>query len=225
MLLFTLLVGSHLARGSLGLGAPFLVLAGGAFGVGLWLVLLHLPVHPLFDELGAANGTTLTRLCIVAWLLAVPSAVPSSPLAWSVVLLAGVAAALDGVDGWIARRTGTATGFGARFDMETDAALVLALAIIAWWLGKAGAWVLLSGMLRYLFVAAAWHWRWLAAPLAYSQRRRIVCSLQVLALIVCIAPVIPLGVSDGVAAAALLMLMLSFAIDVRCLYGHEKEDR
>jgi phosphatidylglycerophosphate synthase len=29
---------------------------------------------------------------------------------------------LDGVDGRVARRTGSQTGFGARFDMELDAA-------------------------------------------------------------------------------------------------------
>ena len=40
--------------------------------------------------------------------------------------------ALDGVDGWLARRSGIASAFGARFDMEIDALLILVLAVLAW---------------------------------------------------------------------------------------------
>ena len=36
---------------------------------------------------------------------------------------------LDAVDGWLARRTRTATELGARFDMEVDAFLILALSV------------------------------------------------------------------------------------------------
>ena len=38
-----------------------------------------------------------------------------------------------------------ASAFGARFDMETDALLLLVLAALAWQFDKAGAWVLASG--------------------------------------------------------------------------------
>ena len=41
-------------------------------------------------------------------------------------------ALLDLVDGWVARRTGTASPFGARFDLETDAALILVLSWLVW---------------------------------------------------------------------------------------------
>ena len=52
---------------------------------------------------------------------------PSPLSVTSVDERAGAAAvvALDGVDGWIARRIGRTTVFGARFDMEVDAALML----------------------------------------------------------------------------------------------------
>ena len=42
-----------------------------------------------------------------------------------------VALALDWVDGQVARRTGTCSAFGARFDMETDAFLILVLSAYA----------------------------------------------------------------------------------------------
>ena len=61
---------------------------------------------------------------------------------------------LDGVDGWLARRDQTASRFGARFDMEIDALLILALSVLAWRHDKAGEWVVISGLLRYVFVAA-----------------------------------------------------------------------
>ncbi|PYR47231.1 MAG: hypothetical protein DMF89_19515 [Acidobacteria bacterium] len=106
----------------------------------------------------------------------------------SAVAIALVVVLLDGVDGWVARRTRTASAFGERFDLETDAALILVLAILAWQYGKAGPWVLLSGLLRYLFVAAGWLWPWMGAPLASSLRGKTVCVVQIVALIVAIAP-------------------------------------
>ena len=75
-------------------------------------------------------------------LVAMSSRPAATDMAWSIVAIAIVAVVLDGVDGWVARRTGTASAFGMRFDMETDAALILVLAILAWRYGKAGPWIL-----------------------------------------------------------------------------------
>ena len=47
--------------------------------------------------------------------------------------LAGFALALDGVDGHLARRFDQVSDFGARFDMEVDAALILVLCIGLSW--------------------------------------------------------------------------------------------
>ena len=59
------------------------------------------------------------------------------------VALAAVALALDLVDGWLARRTGTVTALGARFDGEVDAFLILALSVYV--APAYGAWVLAIG--------------------------------------------------------------------------------
>ena len=82
--------------------------------------------------------------------------------------LALPAVALDGVDGWLARRSGLSSDFGARYDMETDALLILVLAVLAWRQEKAGAWIVLAGAMRYLFVAAGYIWTWMTAPLPPS---------------------------------------------------------
>ena len=55
-----------------------------------------------------------------------------------------VAAVSDVLDGWLARRHGTAADFGARFDMETDALLILLLSVLCLRYDKAGAWILIG---------------------------------------------------------------------------------
>jgi phosphatidylglycerophosphate synthase len=131
-----------------------------------------------------------------------------------------VVTALDAVDGWFARRSHMASDFGARFDMETDALLVLALAILGWQYGKAGAWVLLCGMLRYLFVAAGYMWPWLQRPLPPRRRRQAICIVQVVGLSVVIVPLIEPPGSSVMAAVALSALCYSFLIDVVWLWRH-----
>ena len=49
-------------------------------------------------------------------------------------------------------RSNEASSFGARFDMETDALLILVLAALVWQHGKAGPWILAAGLMRYAFV-------------------------------------------------------------------------
>jgi phosphatidylglycerophosphate synthase len=106
------------------------------------------------------------------------------------------------------------SGFGARFDMETDALLILVLSVLTWQHAKAGPWVLLCGLMRYAFVAAGWVMPWLARPLRSTTRGKAAAVAQMLGLCVALAPVVPLPISAGVAAAALATLIWSFAIDV-----------
>jgi phosphatidylglycerophosphate synthase len=77
--------------------------------------------------------------------------------------------------------------------------------------------VLAAGLLRYVFVSAAWAWRWLAAPLPPSRRRQAMCVVQIASLLVCLIPVVPPAMAAALAAASLALLSLSFAIDVHTL--------
>ncbi len=120
---------------------------------------------------------------------------------------------LDGLDGWVARRTGTETPFGARYDMEIDAFLMLVLSTLVWLADRAGVWVLLIGGMRYLFVAAGRVVPSLRGPLFPSLRRKVVCVIQGVALLVCLGPVIPGGVAVAAAAIALALLSWSFGVD------------
>lgn len=191
-----------------------LLYAGGA--VLVWRGLPAAHPHPRF---GAANRVTLLRLALAALLAGVIGEPLPQPgqIAWAIVVTATVAAALDAADGPLARRSGMASEFGARFDMETDAWLTLVLCGLVLHFGKAGAWVLAAGLMRYAFVAASRPWPWLAGPLPASLRRKAVCVLQISTLIVCLVPIVPPALSSALAAASLLLLSWSFAVDVRTL--------
>ena len=212
---------------AVGLGADYVAKALLWFALGLTLVWygLRTGAHP-YARFGGANRVTLLRLALAGLLVALlrePVWIAAAPadghtmLAWAVVASATNTAVLDAVDGPLARRSGLASPFGARFDMETDAAFILVLCALVWQADQAGVWVLAAGLMRYVFVAAGWRWRWLAAPLPPSRRRQTVCVVQIVSLIVCLAPVVGSALSTALAAVSLALLSLSFAIDVHQL--------
>ncbi len=166
---------------------------------------------------GAANLITATRGLLVLVVAAAGLASHTPGTAGLAVAIASVAALLDLADGWVARRTGTATAFGARFDMEVDALLIVVLSVLVWRFGITGPWVLASGLLRYLFVALARPFPWLARPLPPSRRRQTVCVVQIVALLVALAPITPAPLAAPAAVAGLAALAWSFAVDVAWL--------
>lgn len=190
------------------------LLAAGLVASLLTLLWRTVDAHP-HARFGPANQITLLRVGLACVLVA---AVPGlhAPT-WTLAAIAGLAALLDAVDGWCARRTRLGSAFGARFDLESDAFLVLVLALLLWRLGLAGAWVLLSGLMRYAFVAAARAWPWLAAPLPASTRRRAVCAVQVAILWACLLPHLPHALTAAMAGVGVAALAWSFAIDVAWL--------
>ena len=206
-----------LARPWLGTGPLFPWKAVALLGVVMAIAVRFVDAHP-FATLGPANQVTLVRALLVALTAAAIGEGHTPNIAWGAVGAATVAGLLDGVDGWLARRSGMASTFGARFDVETDAALILALSVLVWRYDKAGAWVLASGLMRYAFVAAAWPLPWMGGPLTPTLRGRIVAVAQIIGLSVALAPVIPKSVSVPIAAVTLVALTWSFAVDVRRLW-------
>lgn len=161
-------------------------------------------------SLGACNVVTLGRLVIVCVIVA--PLVGGTPAAWSIFGLASVALALDGVDGWLARRSGRASGFGARFDVEVDAALALVLSMHA--AGHVGLVALVLGVPHYAFALARTAFPWLAGPLPERFSRKAVCVFQIATLIVLQLPIIPGPVAAGLVALAVAALAWSFGRDI-----------
>jgi phosphatidylglycerophosphate synthase len=207
-------------RASLHLSAGYPFSAGLVFLVVMGVAIGFLNgTHP-FSSFGAANQITTLRLLLVALVASLAGEPASTETAGVAVAASVMVTALDGVDGWLARQRGMMSAFGARFDMEIDALLILTLSILAHREGKAGAWVLASGLIRYLFVGAGWMFAWLSAPLPPSRRRQTVCVVQVIGLILVVSPGVVPPVSTVLAAAALLILVYSFLIDTLWLKRH-----
>ncbi len=96
---------------------------------------------------GAANWITAVRLVLVLGLTATPGA----DLRW-VAFVCSLVLGLDTLDGYVARRSGSASVFGGRFDMETDATFVLTMGIHCVYGIGLGAWALIPGLWRYCYV-------------------------------------------------------------------------
>ncbi len=210
-----------LASRQLHFGSAYLPKSLLLFAAGALLMLRVLPAHHPFPNLGPANTVTLVRAALVALLAAMlGEQVPGAPLAATVIATEVIV--LDGFDGWLARRTGMVSRFGARFDMEIDAALVAVLAVLAWQLGKVGVWVLLSGAMRYLYAAAAAFVPMLRRPLPPSYRAKTIAVIQMLALVVAVAPWSSATLASDVAATGLVCLTVSFLMDIVWLARHAR---
>ncbi|GEK68910.1 Phosphatidylglycerophosphate synthase [Paracoccus denitrificans] len=170
------------------------------------------------DRIGGCNAVTLLRAAVTCALLA-PLA-DGAAAGWAVAMAGLVALALDGVDGWLARRSGLVSGFGARFDMEVDAAFALTLALHTWLGTTLGPEVLLLGVLRYGFVAAGTALPWLRADLPQRLRRKAICVLQLATLLLLQTPLPSHAQAGFLAWLATAALALSFALDIRWLWRH-----
>ena len=208
------------ARAGLDLSTLYPLKAAAVFAAGTLLTIGLVGEHHPFARFGPGNATTTVRAAFVA-LVASLVGEPGLPIVAASAAGVGLAAtALDGVDGWLASRTRRTSAFGARFDMETDVFLVLALSVLAWQYGKAGPWVLLCGLMRYLFVAAGWLWPWLRGPLSPTLRGKAICVVQFVGLSLTIVPAIRPPFSSLLAAVTLAALVYSFWVDVLRLWRH-----
>lgn len=220
----------HPATGQLSAAAAAAVLvlaavqpepAGWIAGLAYTVVLVHLLDLGMrragAASLGPAGLVTLTRATLTGGVLVlvVDGVATGTTPGWPLVALAAVALVLDAVDGQVARRTGTATPLGARFDMEADAVLLLVLSAQAALL--VGPWVLAIGLMRYVFVAVSRVLPWLRGTLSPRYSAKVVAALQGIVLVVAVSEVLPTVVAAVLVAASLALLTWSFGHDVRRL--------
>ncbi|GIM92298.1 CDP-alcohol phosphatidyltransferase family protein [Paractinoplanes toevensis] len=195
--------------------------AGLAAGAGYGLVLCVLLAVGLqrarMTRMGPANVVTFSRAILVGGVTALVVTSFAHPVSTpALVAVAGVALALDGVDGQVARRTGNTTALGARFDMEIDAFLILVLSVYAG--DRFGWWTVALGAYRYVFVAASWARPWLNAALPYRFSRKVVAALQGIVLALVTADLLPHLLAVAALAVALGSLTWSFGRDTLWLY-------
>jgi len=211
-----------LLTGSVGLGA-----AGWIVGVASAVIIAVALARALTrgpDGLGPASWVTLVRATLAVGLAALTadSFAADTPVALYVTL-AAVALALDLIDGWLARRSGTESDLGARFDGEIDAFLILTLSVYV--ASAYGAWVLLIGAARYVYLVGEWTLPWMRAALPSRRWRKVVTAVQGIVLTVAAAGVLPRALTQVLLAIALASLAVSFAQCVWWLWRHRHEAR
>jgi phosphatidylglycerophosphate synthase len=214
------IVAGMAARPWLQAGALYPWKAAALFAAMMAIAITFVGEHP-FPRLGPANRVTIIRSILLALIAGLIGESVTSRVAWAVVIAATAVAVLDGVDGWLARRSRMASEFGARFDMEIDGLVIMVLSVLVWRHGKAGAWVLLGGILRYAFIVAGWLLPWMARPLQSTYRAKAVAVTHVVGLIVAMGPIIPMPLSAIGVAATLALLSWSFMVDVGRLWRKE----
>jgi phosphatidylglycerophosphate synthase len=169
------------------------------------------------DALGLADLVTLSRATLACGVAAlVADSFLAQPATATLVVLAVAALVLDAVDGWVARRTRTASPFGARFDGEVDAFLILVLSVYV--AGSFGLWVLAIGAARYLFGMAGWVMPWMREPLPPRYWRKVVAGTQGVVLALAVAEVTPRWLTYAALAVAFGLLAESFGRDVWWLW-------
>ncbi|XVS65595.1 CDP-alcohol phosphatidyltransferase family protein [Actinosynnema sp. CA-299493] len=187
-------------------------LAGFAFAVAAQALLSGAVQRSARGVLGPADRVTLARGLLVGCVTALVADGGRHPAL--LVVAASVALALDFVDGQVARRTGTASPMGARFDMEVDAFLILVLSVhVAFTLGP---WVVVMGALRYAFVAASLGLVRLRGALPPSYARKAVAAVQGVALVIAASGLPPHP--EVLVGLALASLLWSFGRDIIWLW-------
>ena len=213
------LAGTDLAAGLSPLGWA----AGALWLLGSTTLLTIGLVRRRMRRFGPANAVTGTRSALVAVVTALTATSFTQPI--PTALLVGVtvpALALDAVDGWMARRTGTASELGARFDMEVDAFLLLVLSVYV--APALGLWVLAIGGLRYAFVVAGWMLPWMRATLPFRYWRKVVTAYAGIALAVAASGLLP-SLDSLLVGVALLLLVESFTRDTVWLIRRRRAPR
>ncbi|WP_435063110.1 CDP-alcohol phosphatidyltransferase family protein [Halobaculum sp. EA56] len=172
---------------------------------------------------GVANAVTLGRGLLYAgvagFLLTGPIA---GALAWAPALLYGAGAALDALDGALARTLGRRTVLGEKLDMGVDTLgfLVAPLVGVAW--GRLPVWYLSLSAARYLYRLGRWRRRRRGLPvfpLPDSRVRRPLAGLQMAFIAVALAPVLPPSVVAALAAVVLAPSLAVFARDYLVVAG------
>lgn len=189
-------------------------------------ILAHLQGRAFFGASAAYRLTALRALTAIG-LLGVHGMFPGTPYGfaggpyqlavmpgWILAIFLALAETTDFFDGRIARRHG-ASPFGAVWDMECDALYALALSFVAWQLAGVPAFVLIIGMMRYLYFLI---FRFVGDPPNHSRRfkrfAQTTTATLMIVLVFIFIPILPPVVRVILVAVALALQLVSFGWDI-----------
>ncbi len=175
------------------------------------------PDAPLHASLGLANQLSLLRGVLIAatggFVLQLPDA---APLIWMAAACYSVAAILDRVDGYVARRTQQTSLLGAELDTVYDALGLVIAPVLAVLLGKVHTSYLLVSGAYYLFVLARSRRERLGLPvypLLPSTLRRTLAGFQMGYVAVVLWPPLQAELTRIAGIAFMLPLLVGFVVD------------
>ncbi|MEX2468755.1 MAG: CDP-alcohol phosphatidyltransferase family protein [Pseudohongiellaceae bacterium] len=176
------------------------------------------PGAPLYADLGWANRLTLLR----AWLIAAVGGFlfqpwPDGPLlSWLPGMIYFIAALLDRVDGYVARRTQHGSLLGNDLDMLSDALGLAVASLLAFGYGQVHWSYLLLGIAFYAFQGGVL-WRQRQGlplyPLPPSRHRRAWAGFQMGFLVVALWPLVYPPVTEVAGFAFMLPALIGFIVD------------
>src|SRR5829696_1185193 len=186
--------------------------------------------HSRTRSFGKADVVTLVRgvgVCFLAGLtLQALAGGLAAPGVLIMIIIGTLCLTLDGVDGRVARARGETSAFGARFDVETDAALLVVLSVAVAALGIAGWWVLAIPAMRYGYVAASLVVPALRTPLPYRFSAKVIAVMQAVTLLAVLTYGLTPGehwVATAFLVAALALLCWSFGSSVVWQLRHSSQ--
>lgn len=216
--------GASVIAGTLGPQAGWQWAVGAVVVVGFVLATFrrHLPRnHPpgspgkRYDAVGVATAVTLVRGGLIALVAGFLLVEPTVAFAWVPALCYGAVAALDWIDGHLARYADRTTVLGERLDMamDTTGLLVAALVGVRW--GAIPVWYLLVPVARYVYRAALGLRERRGLPvddLPESRVRRPVAGLQMAFVTGALIPVVPV---NAVRMAATIAVAIGLSVFLR----------
>ena len=204
--------------------AQWLVQAGLLWWLGYYLASKHIylnrpsPGAELYASLGWANRLTLFRGVLVAMTggFIFQDQALTVFMAWFMPSFYSIAAIIDRIDGFVARKTGQQSLLGIRLDMDIDALGLVVAPVLALFYGKIHWSYLLVSVAYYLFVWGLAYRRRHNLPvyeLPQNMSRRAVAGFQMGFIAVTLWPFIPAPVSTVAGFAFMIPVLTGFVID------------
>lgn len=166
---------------------------------------------------GLANVITTLRLLMISWIV-----YQHTDFHNYVIFVLGILSLIaDGLDGYYARKYHTVSSFGDNFDKETDAFFVLAFGVVISQRGLAAEWVLVPGLLRYLYVIILSLVEMKVEVPAASFRRQFIGMWLMGTLMACF--VVPPVIYIPGLVLAIMLILFSFGKDLYGMLTHSGE--
>jgi len=188
------------------------------------------PASP-FPSLGWANRLTLLRGALIAatgGFLFLPVEVATGVLAWLPALFYGLAAVLDRMDGYLARRSHQTTRLGSELDTVYDALGLVVAPLLALGYGKVHWTYLLVSVAYYLFQAGL-YWRHRhalpVAPLVPNLLRRTLAGSQMGFVALALWPPLQAELTRVAGLAFMVPLLAGFLYDWLAVSARIHPDR